>query len=170
VTREAQPGRWKRLQRILLPIVVAGVAVGAGIAGRAWFDTRDEIDRTETAVRDTRDDLGRTHNHLAVATAQLEAERATMHDELATLDARESNRDAAEDALNVAKGRLAELQAQLDAATTDLDEREARLDALDRCLRGVVEGLNQAAVGDRGAVEATLTEMEGICAEAGAAL
>jgi hypothetical protein len=93
-----------------------------------------------------------------------------MHAGLATLDTREGERDAAAGALATAKDRLATLRAELAAATADLADREDQLEGLDRCVRGVVEGLNQAAVGDLDGLDATLADIEDTCASAGARL
>jgi hypothetical protein len=93
-----------------------------------------------------------------------------MHAGLATLDTREGERDAAAGALATAKNRLAELRAELEAATADLADREDQLEGLDRCVRGVVEGLNQAAVGDLDGLDATLAGIEDTCESAGARL
>jgi len=168
---DAQPQRWKRVGPILVPALMAtGVVVGSGVGARAWFDTRDEIDRTATAVSETRRELDGARDDLAGALAQLEAERARMRTGLATLDTREGERDAAEGTLATTKDRLAELRAELAAATADLAEREGQLVGLDRCVRGVVEGLNQAAVHDITGLDATLADIEDTCGPAGADL
>jgi septal ring factor EnvC (AmiA/AmiB activator) len=169
---DAQPRRWNgRLRRILVPTLIAtGVVAGVWVGARAWFDTRDEFDATATAVRETRSELGRARDDLAGAIAQLRAERAAMRTGLATLDTREGERDAAEGALATTKNRLAELRAELAAATADLAERENQLHGLDRCVRGVVRGLNQAAVGDIDGLDATLADIEDTCESAGATL
>jgi chromosome segregation ATPase len=154
-----------------VPTVVAiALLVVAAVGVRAWYDTRDEFDRTAAAVRDTRNELAGSRNDLAGAIADLRAQRAALHAGLATLDTREGERDAAEGALTTAKNRLAELRAELAAATADLAARENLLQGLDRCVRGVVEGLNQAAVGDIAGLDATLLDVEDTCAAAGARL
>ena len=89
---------------------------------------------------------------------------------MATLDTREGERDAAEGALATTKKQLAELRAELTAATADLADREDQLKGLDRCVRGVVKGLNQAAVDDISGLDATLAGIEDTCAAAGANL
>ena len=169
---EAQPRRWTWFRPILVLAVIATVVVGAGTAvgARAWFDTRDEIDRTTAAVRDTRSELAGARQALAGAIADLRARRSALHAGLATLDTREGEREAAKGALAAAENRLAELRAELAAATADLAEREDLLAGLDRCVRGVVEGLNQAAVGDIAGLDATLVVVEDTCASAGAVL
>jgi hypothetical protein len=168
---DAQPRRLKRIPRILVPIIIAiGVVGGAWVGARAWFDTRDEFDRTAAAVGETRSELVGARDDLAGAIARLEAARATMHRGLATLDIREGERDAAEGTLAATKGRLAELRAELAAATADLADRKNQLQGLDRCVRGVVEGLNQAAVGDIAGLDATLAGIEDTCESTGAIL
>lgn len=169
VRQDAQPRRSRWIRPILVPTLIAIVAVGSiGVGARAWFDTRDESDRTAAEVRETRSHLAGARDDLVGANADLRAQRAALHAGLATLDAREGERDAAEAALATAENRLAELRAELAAATTDLAERENLLQALDRCVRGVVEALNQAAVGDIVGVDASLAGVEAPCALAGA--
>jgi len=170
VREDAQPRRWTWLRPILVPALITTVVVGTAVGARAWFDTRDEVDRTTAAVRDTRNELAGARHALAGAIADLRAQRVALHAGLATLDTREGERDAAEGALATAENRLVELRAELAAATADLAERENLLQSLDRCVRGVVEGLNQAAVGDIAGLDATLVGVEDTCASAGAIL
>ena len=166
---DAQP-RWRTWSRPVLVAALVAAVVGTAVGARAWFDTRDEMDRTAAAVGDTRSDLTTARSDRAGAIADLEKQQAALHAGLATLDARERERDTAEGALATARNRLAELRAELDAATADLAERERVLQFLDRCVRGVVEGLNQAAVGDIAGLDATLVGVEDTCASAGAIL
>jgi chromosome segregation ATPase len=168
---DAQPRRSMRLGRVLVPTLIAtGVVVGAWGGARAWFDTRDEFDRTAAEVHETRGELAGARDDLAGAIAHLRAERAALHTGLATLDTREGERDAAAGALATTKNRLAELRAELAAATADLAEREGQLQELDRCMRGIVEALNQAAVRDIAGLDATLAGIDDACASAGANL
>jgi chromosome segregation ATPase len=171
--RSVERGAWlrRRTARIVGAfVVVVAAIVGVGVAARAWFDTRDETERTEATLHDTRDELARTRDDLDTADVQLEEVRTTLDDELATLGVRRSERDAAQEALDAASLVLVDLEAQLEAATADLEDRTTHLDALDRCLLGVAEALNQAAVGDTGGLAATVSGIEGTCAEAGAEL
>jgi septal ring factor EnvC (AmiA/AmiB activator) len=169
--QRAQPGRWRRGRRIAGSVVVVVVTVvGVGVATRAWFETRDATDRAAAALRDTQNELARTRDDLATATVELEAGRVTLGSELATLAARQSEREAAQGTFDATSLLLADLEAQLEAATADLEDRTARLDALDRCLVGVAEALNQAAVGDTDGLAATVRSVEDTCAEAGAEL
>jgi hypothetical protein len=81
---------------MLVPAVVAiALVVGAAVGARAWYDTRDELDRTAAAVRATRNELAGARSDLAGAIADLRAQRAALHAGLATLDTREGERDAA---------------------------------------------------------------------------
>jgi chromosome segregation ATPase len=169
VREDALPRRRTWSRPVLVVALVAAV-VGTAAGARVWFDTGEEIDWTAAAVRDTRSDLTAARTDLAGAVADLEEQRAALHAGLARLDTREGERDAAEGALASAKNRLAELRAELDAATADLADRERLLQVLDRCVRGVIEGLNQAAVGDIAGLDATLVGVEDTCASAGAIL
>jgi hypothetical protein len=171
VREDVQPRRWTWLRPILVPtVVVIALVVGTAVGARAWYDTRDEFDRTAAAAADTRNELADARHDLAGAIADLRARRAALHAGLAMLDTREGERDAAEGALATAENRLAELRAELAAATADLAEREILLHSIDRCVRGVVEGLNQAAVGDIAGLDASLDGVEDTCASAGAIL
>jgi hypothetical protein len=124
VREDAEPRRRTWSRAILVAALVAAV-VGTAVGARAWFDTREEIDRTAAAVGDTRNDLTAARTELVSTIADLREQRAALHAGLATLDTREGERDAAEGALATAKNRLAELRAELDAATADLAERES---------------------------------------------
>lgn len=168
---DAQSRRWTWPRRILGPtLVVAAIAVGTGVGARAWFDTRDDLDRASAALATTRSELAETRDDVAAAIAHLRAERAALRTGLVTLDRREGERNAAEGALTMAKKRLAERRAELAAATADLADRENQLEGLDRCVRGVVAGLNQAAVGDIAGLDATLAGIDDTCGSAGASL
>jgi chromosome segregation ATPase len=169
VREDAQP-RQRTWPRPVLVAALIATVVGIAVGGRVWIDTRQELDQTAAAVRDTRNDLTAARTDLAGAIADLREQRAALHAGLAALDTREAERDAADVALATAKNRLAELRAELAAATADLAERERLLQALDRCVRGVVEGLNQAAVGHVAGLDATLVGVDDTCASAGAIL
>jgi cytochrome c556 len=71
-----------------------------------------------------------------------------------------------DDVVDVLEG----LEAQLAAARTDLEQRQARLEAFDRCLLGVAQALNQAAVSDVDGLVTTVGAIEADCAAAGVAL
>jgi hypothetical protein len=168
-----QPGWWRgrRARHIVGSVVLFLVALlGVGVVVRSWFETRDETDRTDAALRDTRDELAQAGDDLATATIEFVAARTTLGGEAWTLDMRQSERDAAQDALDTTGVLLADLEAQLEAATADLADGTARLDALGRCLVGVAGALNQASVGDTSGLAATIRSIEGTCAEAGVVL
>lgn len=163
--------RWWRHRNLVLVGGVVLVATGiVGGATRTWLETRRSTERTEAALRDRRDQLDRAQADLEAATEEFETARATLDDDLATLDQRREERDAAEEVLDTTSALLADLRAQLDAATADLEQSTSRLDALDRCLIGVAEALNQAAVSDLDGLATTLRDIEGTCAQAGAEL
>ena len=148
-------------------MLVVVVVVGLGVAARVWAGTRDATERAAATLHDTRAELARTRHDVDTASADLDAEQATLGDELATLDTRRSEADAAQDTLDSTSLLLTELRAQLSEATADLEDRTTRLDALELCLVGVAEALNQAAVGDTAGLMATVRDVEGQCAEAG---
>ena len=65
---------------------------------------------------------------------------------------------------------LTRAQGQLTQSQVGLVQSAVRLDAFDRCLIGVAQALNQAAVSDTRGLAATIDRIEGVCAEAGVVL
>jgi len=166
--------RWRsvpHLARRALPVflIVAAVA-GLAIGARVWFHTRDATDGTNAALDRTEAELSRTQDELDAVNAQVAAARRTLDGDQWTLGVREDERDAAQEELDNTSALLTDLQAQLDAATAQLDDDTARLDALQHCLTGVAEALNQASVGDTDGMAATLDGVEGPCGQAGVTL
>ena len=149
--------------------VLAALATGAW-ATHVWIERRAEIDRTVASTHATRLEVRRTAAGIEDATATLATARATLETERTTLTAAERDRDAVAALLSAAQQHLTELQAQLTAAQADLAARSAQLDALNVCVLGVTEALNQAGASDRGGLARTLGRIEGTCARAGAAL
>jgi hypothetical protein len=150
-------------------VLVAG-AIGLGVGVRAWIDTRDATERTTASLRDTRAELAQARDDLAGASADLGVARDALEDDLITLDLRESERDAAQANFETIERMLDDAEAQLAASSADLDDRTRRLDALNRCLVGVSQALNQAAVADTDGMAVTIDRIEATCAEAGALL
>ena len=150
--------------------LLAALATGAW-ATHAWMERRAEIDRTVASTHATRASRSDERPPLVEdATATLATARATLETERTTLTAAERDRDAVATLLSAAQQHLTELQAQLTAAQADLAARSAQLDALNVCVLGVTEALNQAGASDRGGLARTLSRIEGTCARAGAAL
>jgi septal ring factor EnvC (AmiA/AmiB activator) len=145
------------------------LAVGAW-ATHAWTERRADIDRTVASTHATRVEVTRTAAVIEAATATLAGARASLETERTTLTEAERDRDAVAALLSAAQQHLTELQAQLTAAQADLAARSAQLDALNVCVLGVTEALNQAGASDRGGLARTLSRIEGTCARAGAAL
>jgi hypothetical protein len=152
--------------------VVLAVALVAGVTGarRAWSDTRAATERTEASLHATRSDLARTQDELATATAARHEAQSTLGDRVALLATRQDERDDAQHGLDAVTLLLTQVQSQLSASQADLYERTARLDAFNRCLVGVAQALNQAAVNDTGGLMRTVRGIEGVCAQAGVAL
>jgi septal ring factor EnvC (AmiA/AmiB activator) len=178
---ESEPRRWERFHRLVAraggrrrlgAAIAAGVLLVAGVTvvARSWMATRDATDRARTDLAATRGDLARARDDVADASEELETVRASLAEDLVTLTLRRSERDAAQAGLDAASLVLAQSQAQLTASTTDLEDRTTRLGALEECLLGVAEALNQAAVGDSGGALATVRGVEGPCDTAGVAL
>jgi chromosome segregation ATPase len=159
------PIRW-----IAAVVVVVGLVAGVTGARRAWSDTRDATERTEASLRATRSDLARTHDELATATADRREAQTTLGDRVATLATRQDERDDAQHGLDVVTLLLTQVQSQLAASQADLQDRTTRLDAFNRCLVGVAQALNQAAVNDTDGLASTVRGIEGVCAQAGVAL
>ena len=146
------------------------LAAGVTWSWRAWFATRDATDRTVAALHETQADVARTEDALAAATADRAAAQSTLGEQVAALATRQDQRDDAQHGLDTVTLLLVQVQAQLTASQADLQDRTARLDAFDRCLVGVAQALNQAAVNDTNGLMATVHGIEGVCAQAGVAL
>jgi septal ring factor EnvC (AmiA/AmiB activator) len=181
------PGRWERFHHVAAGVRVLGllgahrrlvagivaaalVLAGVTVFARSWIATGDATDRARADLEETRGDLARTRDDVVAATEELEAVRAALAEDLATLTIRRDERDAARAGLDAANLVLTQSQAQLDASTTDLQDRTTRLGALEECLLGVAEALNQAAVGDSGGALETVRGVEGPCGTAGVSL
>lgn len=149
--------------------LVAALAPGAW-ATHAWMERRTQIDRTVASTHATRLEITQAAAVVEDATATLATARSTLETERTTLTAAERDRDAVAALLSAAQQHLTEIQAQLTAAQADLAARSAQLDALNVCVLGVTEALNEAGVSDRGGLARTLGRIEGTCARAGAAL
>jgi hypothetical protein len=155
-----------------LAAVVIAVALVAGVTGarRVWSDTRDATERTEASLRATRSDLAHTQDELATATADRHEAQSTLGDRIALLATRQDERDDAQHGLDVVTLLLTQVQSQLAASQADLHDRTVRLDAFNRCLVGVAQALNQAAVNDTRGLASTVHGIEDVCAQAGVAL
>lgn len=148
-------------------IAVAVLVAGVTVASRAWFSTRDATDRTHASLAATRSDIGRTEDELATATDERLAAQSTLGDQVAALATRQDERDVAQANLDVVTLVLVRAQGELTASQTGLVQDAVRLDAFDRCLVGVAQALNQAAVSDTNGLAATIRDIEGVCAQAG---
>jgi chromosome segregation ATPase len=154
----------------LIAASIVLLLVSVGVARRAWLDTRDATDRTVADLHDTRAELAQARDDLATANAEYDATVAKLSEELGALGVRRDESEVAQQSLDDVELVLAELEAQLAVAEADLGNRTSRLDAFERCLVGVVEVLNQAAVSDTDGLAATLRRIGGTCAEAGVTL
>jgi hypothetical protein len=139
------------------------------VASRAWTSTREATDRTNASLAATRADIGRTEAELATATDERITAQSTLGDHIAVLATRQDERDASQDALDVVKLVLVQAQGQLNESQVGLVQSTARLGAFDRCMIGVAQALNQAAVNDPTLMN-TIRAIEGDCAQAGVAL
>jgi septal ring factor EnvC (AmiA/AmiB activator) len=158
--------------------VVAGAVVAVTVvlvaavtaASRAWSTTREDTQRTTASLEATRADIVRTEDDLDTASADRDTARQTLGDRIAALATRRDERDDAQQGLDVVTLLLGQVQSQLAASQADLQLRTSRLDAFNRCLVGVAQALNQAAVNDTNGLLATVRSIEGVCATAGVAL
>jgi hypothetical protein len=165
----------RRLRRVLTTggaLLAAALGVIAlvafGIDG--WRDRQAAIDESAATAAAATADVAAARRALESATAQLAATRTTLGVERGTLAAREQDRVAVEEQLRTAEQQLAEQRDSLAAATADLETRRAQLDALDDCVLGVTEALNQVGAHDAAGLARTLRRIEGTCARAGASL
>ena len=159
-------GRWVAAGVLAVGLLVAAVTV----ATRAWTSTREATERTTASLAATRSDIDRTEGDLATATDERQAAQSTLGDQVAILALRQDERDDAQRDLDVVSLVLARAQGQLTQSQVGLVQSTARLDAFDRCLIGVAQALNQAAVSDTNGLMSTIRRIEGVCAEAGVVL
>lgn len=154
----------------LIAAAILLVVLVVGTTGEAWLDTRAATARTGDEISATRAELAQARNDLASATAEYDEAQSSLGDELGALVARRDESEVAHETLDAVNRALTDLEAQLAAAEADLGNRTSRLAAFDRCLVGVVEMLNQVAVSDLDGLAATLSGIDGVCAEAGVEL
>jgi chromosome segregation ATPase len=158
-------------RRLLVRVLVAAAVLAAVVlVGRDWLATERATERAADRVRDTRRELEVTRAGHDAAVAEVEALRAALVADLATLTTRQEERAAAQGSAEAASATLADLQAQLSASSADLAASTGRLATLQECLVGVAEALNQAAAGDTNGLATTVRQIEGTCAAAGADL
>jgi septal ring factor EnvC (AmiA/AmiB activator) len=158
------PGRLRRR----VAVAIAAVCVAALVA-RDWVATLDTTDRADSALDQAQTDLVLAEDDLEAARSAVGEHWATLDVDLATLDARQAERSEAQQTVDDMSLWLATLQDQLDTATTELETSSARLVALQDCLAGVAQALNQVAVHD-GRVAGTLRDIAATCADAGVEL
>jgi septal ring factor EnvC (AmiA/AmiB activator) len=152
-------------------VLVAVVLVAAVTTARdAWTSTREDTERTTASLESTRADIARTEDDLAAAEDQRDTARQSLGDQVAALATRQDQRDDAQDGLDLVTLALVQAQDQLTASQADLEMRKANLDAFNRCLVGVAQALNQAAVSDTDGLLRTIRGIEGVCTTAGVVL
>ena len=148
---------------------VAGV-VGLGLMACDWNATVDatdranaRLDRAEAELHQTQDDLGATVEIVA-------ANRLTLAGAIKTRLAREAERTQSQGTYDANVLWLEGLQGALSDANVALQTSAGRLDALQACVAGATEALNQAAAGDSGGLASTVRGIDGVCAQAGVQL
>jgi hypothetical protein len=161
---------WAGRRALARVLVAAAVLTAAVLIGRDWLGTQRATERTDDRLRVTRDELEIARGGPDAAVAEVEALRAALDAELATLTTRRDERAAAQGTADVTSAALTDLQGALSASTADLAASTGRLSTLQECLVGVAEALNQAAAGDTNGLARTMREIEGTCAAAGAEL
>jgi chromosome segregation ATPase len=163
-------GLWARRRMLARALVAAAVMAAVVLVGRDWLATDRATERADDSLRVTRHELEVARGDHDATVAEVEALRAALEADLATLTTRREERAAAQGTADAATAALTDLQAQLSASTADLAASTGRLATLQQCLVGVAEALNQAAAGDTNGLTRTVREIEGTCAAAGAQL
>jgi chromosome segregation ATPase len=156
----------------MLAVAAAALAclVAAGLLVRDWRMTLAATDRAAERLHDTRTSLHRSERDLDAAEATADASWASLVAEVDALAARRTERSDAQGTLDAASQQLGGLQAQLTAANVELAASSGRLAALQRCMLGVNEALNQAGARDTAGLARTLRDIEGTCTDAGVQL
>jgi hypothetical protein len=152
--RRYGPGRRRR------PLVLATSAflVAGGLMAMDWTAAVAATERADAALDETRTELAVTEDDLAAVRAAVDASSATLVLELTALGGHQTERDAARGSADAAAARRGML-----------DEFDPRLAALQDCLTGAAQALNQLSVSDTG-VTSTLQAIEAACADAGVTL
>ena len=168
VERARVPGGWPRRAALGLASV-AGV-VGIGLMACDWNATLDatdqaneRIDRTEARLDQTRDELGATRD-------TVQSNRVTLAGAIKSRIIREAERTQAQGTYDSTNLWLQAVQGNLNNANAVLVATAGQLGALQSCVGGVTEALNQAAAGDTGGMANTVRGIEGVCAQAGVQL
>lgn len=144
----SQAGR--RLERIG-PFAAAGILGGLALVGAVVFGVaaHADLDGARGALTSGRTTLKRTDALLSSARAKLAAV--------------ETQSAEAEQALTGVDGQLAAAQADLARAQADVVDQGVSISALDTCLAGVEQALNQISLGDPSGAAATLQGVGAAC-------
>ena len=173
MAQRLEPVAWRQARWIDAALAVAGCVLtlcALTLAWRAWFGTRDATARAVEELRVTRGELVQARADLDDVTAEIAAAREALGDDLVVRGAQEATRETAKARLDASQAVLADAKARLNGSNTDLVQRSAGLDALNRCLRGTSEALNQASVGDVNGMVRSIDAVDAVCREAAAAL
>jgi hypothetical protein len=148
-TRRPRPRRRR-------PVVLATATclVAVGVMAADWTAAVAATQRTDAAIHDSRADLAAAEDDLAAARASADARSTALADELVALDGSRVRRDDA---------------AASAGAISGFDAGSPRLAALEDCLAGAAQALNQMSVQDT-RVTITLESIEAACADAGLTL
>lgn len=166
----ASNARARRRRRTRVAAAAGAVALAVGFVGRDWLATRDATSEAAARSDEVQVDLDRAADDLSGTRDRVHAGEANLRGQQALLATRQAERTDAQGTADATALWLSALQDQLATATAELDASSGRLDALQVCLAGVAEALNQVAARDTGGVAATVSEIEGSCAEAGVEL
>jgi hypothetical protein len=173
MAQRLEPVAWRQARWIDAALAITGcvlIVCTLTLAWRAWFGTRDATARTVSDLRATNTELAHARADLDHVMAEVAAAREALGDDLVLRGAHEATHDAAAARLDDAQRVLAAAKARLNGSNTDLVERSAGLDALNRCLRGTSEALNQASVGDVRGMVTSIDRVAAVCDQAAAGL
>jgi len=161
-------GGRRRMAIVGLASVVA--LVGFGLMARDWNATLDATDRANDRLDRTEAKLDRTQDDLGATVEIVDANRVALAAAIRTRLAREAERSQSQGTYDANVQWLQGLQGALDDANAALVVSTGQLDALQSCVAGATEALNQAAAGDTGGLAVTVRGIQGVCAEAGVQL
>jgi chromosome segregation ATPase len=152
--------RWRRVLATIVALVLLALAVRADLEVRhSTYETRREATRVATR----RAELVRRLDGARVTLAATRAQLTTDERVLATAT---GERDALNRALDDTAHQLTGVQGNVDGAQLQLQAANDRIEDLSRCLNGVGNALNAAAVADTRSAVRALTTVSDSCQRA----
>ncbi len=174
-------GRWHRMvsrarvqggrqRKAMIGLASLAGVVGLGLMACDWNATLDATDRANDRLDRTEAELDQTRDDLTATRETVGANRLTLAGAIKTRLVREAERAWTQGTYDANALWLQARQGSLNDANANLQATTGRLEALQTCVAGATEALNQAAAGDSTGLATTVRNIEGVCAQAGVQL